>query len=270
MVLCCGAFRSRMPPPPVPALLALALLGALSTCNGRSAQTDAAASAGETDAVGRPSPPEAMFDTPASNSALAEGRARIRHLRRTSKLYDFRLDVGPPQPRYGDEVAPPSGELTIVHRGTGRVVQRIHLAELSEHLSDSDDDPSILVEDYDFDGHEDLAARTGDSGPHGAPTYSVFLFAPASRTFAYSRALSRLMEESLGPIDVDASRRRLITGSKGGCCIHWSEEYEIQRGVPRLMARETVDSISDDGCVVTLETRRGDGGMRREKRPCEP
>ncbi|APR80627.1 Hypothetical protein A7982_05974 [Minicystis rosea] len=132
-----------------------------------------------------------------------------------------------------------------------------------------DYEPDIVVGDFNFDGHEDFALLTCDHcGPYGVASHSVFLFAPESKTFARSRELSRLAESSIVPMRADAARKRLIIASKSGCCIHWTEEHEVRGGIPRLMKRELEEVTADGACVSTSETRREDGRMQREKRPC--
>jgi hypothetical protein len=233
------------------------------------------APAEETDATDRqpaasatpvlPSSPEPPTDVQPPTAATP----RTYDLRQASKLYDFRLEVGSARPRGGGEDVGPRGELTILHKGTNQIAQRLRIASLGDSASNADYDPELLVEDFDFDGHEDFALRTCDRcGPYGAPTYSVFLFTPKSRTFVHSSAISRLTEASLASMRADAARKRLIIASKSGCCIHWSEEYEVSHGIPRLMKRETEEETTDDKCVLTVETRRKGGIMQRETRPC--
>lgn len=218
----------------------------------------------------QPDLPERSAELPSCDPMpAAEPTPRARDLRRASKLYDFRLEASAAGSRCGDEVGDPPGRLTIFRKGTRKVVQRVRLASLSQRALGSDDDSPILVDDFDFDGHEDLAVHTGDSGPYGSATYGVFLFVPASGTFVHAPAWSRLAEESLAPLRADAARRRLVVASKSGCCVHWVEEHEVRGGVPRLVKRETEELDSEDRCVLTVETRRRGGGLRREKRACQ-
>jgi hypothetical protein len=263
------------------AFLSFVCLGALVACTQPKAvsQPDAAAPVEEADTTDRqlPAPvapvlpqlPEPSVELPLPGLMPTAPMPRTYDLRRESKNYDFRLEVEPAQPRNGSEDVGPRGVLTIFHKGTNRVAQRVRIASLAESALYADYDPELLVDDFDFDGHEDFALHTADHlGPYGAATYSVFLFIPASQTFVHSPALSRLTEESLAPMRADAAKRRLVIASKSGCCIHWFEEYEVRRGVPRLMKRETEEVGSDDRCVLKVETRERGGGLRQEVRPC--
>lgn len=154
--------------------------------------------------------------------------------------------------------------LGFFRKGKNQAIQRIRLASLAERASAPDYEPIILVNDFNFDGYDDFAVHKDDFGSYGSPTYSVFLFAPAARQFGHSRELTRLTEISLDSLGVDKARKRLLTVSKSGCCIHWAEEYELHDGIPRLMKRETEQEEPDGPCVLTIETRRKAGGMRRE------
>ncbi|APR82690.1 Hypothetical protein A7982_08039 [Minicystis rosea] len=160
----------------------------------------------------------------------------------------------------------PPGKLTILQKGTSRVVQQLHIASLPERASAPGYEPSVLVDDFDFDGHEDFALHTGDAGD--GETYSVFLFVPASRTFVLSRALSQLTELSLAPLQVDAARKRLIIASNRGCCNRWAEEYAVHQRFPLLMRRETESKGTDGGCL-TIEMREKDGVMRQQLVHCK-
>ncbi|HRI70326.1 MAG TPA: hypothetical protein PK156_39110, partial [Polyangium sp.] len=207
-------------------------------------------------------------DIPVPKRMRADTTARIYHLYRESSVYDFQLELEPAPPRNGNEVRGPKETLTIFRKGTTQVVQRLRISSQSERALNLDYQPTILVNDFNFDAYEDFAIHTGDFGPYGSSTYSVFLFAAASRSFVYSRALSGLTEISLAPLRVDTARRLIFTASKSGCCIHWSEEYEVRRGIPRLMKRETERETPNGRCESTLETRRKDGSMQRKTRQC--
>lgn len=276
----CEAFRLSVRLPVLPDLGLLTLLVASLACSDRSlvSQSDVVVSVTmPSDAdlpvqvVEKPPPttvPEPSCDRPVPRPKPADTTVRIHDLHRTSTIYDFRLEVLPAKPQKGNEVQSPKGKLTIFRKGTTRVVQRLRLASLAMGASEPEYEPILLVNDFNFDGHEDFAIHKDDFGSYGSATYAVFLFVPAKRKFAHSRELSQLTELSLGAVEVDAARKRLLTASKSGCCKHWSEEYELHHGIPRLMKRETEEEASNGTCILTIETRRKDGGMRRKTEAC--
>jgi uncharacterized protein YecT (DUF1311 family) len=85
----------------------------------------------------------------------------------------------------------------------------------------------INVADFDFDGHVDFAIQTGNDGPYGGPTYTVYLYQPARQRFVQDAALSALTEENLGMFQVDARRKRLRSFAKSGCCYHETTDYQF-------------------------------------------
>lgn len=51
---------------------------------------------------------------------------------------------------------------------------------------------SIVFEDFNFDGSEDLAVCNGRSGGYGGPSYNIYLFNKKLNKFIYNKALSHL------------------------------------------------------------------------------
>lgn len=131
--------------------------------------------------------------------------------------------------------------------------------------------PAVIADDFDFDGHEDLAIYEGNSGPYGAPTYGIFVFRPGTG-FVRSPELSELSEASISPVVIEAGPKLLRTASKSGCCIHWVAWHSVERGVPRLVRRETIDygHTVPDACTKTIEARDGSGVMRKAFVACPP
>lgn len=125
-----------------------------------------------------------------------------------------------------------------------------------------------MVDDFNFDGHEDLAVHDANSASYGGPSYSVFLYRPEGARFLRSSPFSDLSEASLGFPEISRARRRLRTFSKSGCCVHWTSEYEIVRDTPRWVRTETEETLADDQCVLTIDERASDGRWTRSTAPC--
>jgi hypothetical protein len=84
---------------------------------------------------------------------------------------------------------------------------------------------SIVFEDFNFDGMEDLAICNGRNGGYGGPSYTVYLFDENQKRFVRNRRLSKLTEGVYyGLFQVDSSKKRLTAFWKSGCCSHqyWS------------------------------------------------
>lgn len=85
---------------------------------------------------------------------------------------------------------------------------------------------SILIfEDFNFDGREDIALRTGFFSCYGGPSYAIYL-ARGSR-FVYSDSFSELGQNYCGMFQVDAAKKQLHTMTKSGCCWHEFSTYEV-------------------------------------------
>lgn len=86
----------------------------------------------------------------------------------------------------------------------------------------------IFFEDYNFDGVEDLSIRDGNNGAYSGPSYQIYLFSPQRGKFVHSAAFTRLAQsEYLGMFEVDKKKRVVRVASKGGCCMHRTEEFRV-------------------------------------------
>ncbi len=180
-----------------------------------------------------------------------------------SSEYDFRFDLSPQAATTASSTSMElHGLLSIHHKGASKPLQRIRIDTTLSEV------PEILVDDFNFDGHEDFAVHDANNASYGGPSYSVFLYRPEGRRFLRSAQFSDLSEASLGFPEISHTRRRLRSFSKSGCCIHWKSEYDIVAGIPRRVRTETEESFLDDHCVLTIEERTSDGRWKRSTAPC--
>jgi hypothetical protein len=136
-----------------------------------------------------------------------------------------------------------------------------------------DDQGVVEVADYDFDGRDDFAVQIGHDGPHGGPTYVVYLDSPARGRFVADDALSELTRTTLGMFEIDAGRKHLVTLAKSGCCWHEKTVYEIAGGRPVPVATLTEAlQIWEDGGLEVTESRLVGGRWRSrtEVQPLDP
>jgi len=159
--------------------------------------------------------------------------------------------------------------LTVEVVVDGQVRDNFVLSTLRAPAACDDHGRTVEKGDFNFDGHEDLAVPIDNSGPYGAPTYLILLFRPATLHYAEAPALSALTRENLGLFSVDAKRKRLITGSKSGCCIHYQSELAVSDDVPTLVSSK-VESIvfGNDRCTVIVERTPEHGKPSTTRRPC--
>ena len=125
-----------------------------------------------------------------------------------------------------------------------------------------DDQGLINTGDFNFDGNEDFAVQTGHTGSYGGPSYSVYLYSPNKQKFILNKAMSNLIEETLGFFRVDETHQRLITLSKSGCCYHETTWYAVIRNRPVPVSRTVDDRTSDDGYDYISRQRMVHGRWR--------
>jgi hypothetical protein len=117
----------------------------------------------------------------------------------------------------------------------------------------------IFFEDYNFDGIEDLSIRDGSNGAYNGPSYQIYLFSPQRGKFVHSPSLTRLAQsEYLGMFEVDKKKRVVRVASKGGCCMHRTEEFRVvnNRLVKVFEIYEEVEFWKENVSRMRIETSR--------------
>jgi hypothetical protein len=194
-------------------------------------------------------------------------------IRGASTTYDFQIFLD--APGEGDRAS--EGDVVVLRKDTRAVVADLHLASILVALDDKgaplvstarvyDEQGTVNVGDFDFDGHEDFAVRDGNDGSYGGPSYTVFLYAPSRATFVEAPALGELTHTNLGFFGVDPKRKRLTTFGKSGCCWHVMEEHEVVSGKPIVVARTTEDATGESDVVITEERLVRGKWLRRTTR----
>jgi hypothetical protein len=132
-------------------------------------------------------------------------------------------------------------------------------AELNNAKRRYDYQSIIFFEDYNFDGIEDLSIRDGNNGAYSGPSYQIYLFSPQRGKFVHSPAFTRLSQsEYLGMFEVDKKKRVVRVASKGGCCMHRTEEFSVARNrlVKVFEIYEEVEFDEKKGTRERIETSR--------------
>lgn len=117
----------------------------------------------------------------------------------------------------------------------------------------------IFFEDYNFDGIEDLSIRDGNNGAYSGPSYQIYLFSPRLGKFVHNAAFTRLAQsEYLGMFEVDKKKRVIRVASKGGCCMHRTEEFRVvkNRLVKVFEIYEEVEFWKENVNRMRIETSR--------------
>lgn len=88
-----------------------------------------------------------------------------------------------------------------------------------------DNEPSSLIfEDFNFDGFEDIALinRSSENA-----TYNIYLFDSIQKQFSMNKGMTTLIKENSAMFTVDSERKRVVIHLKSGCCLHITKEYNV-------------------------------------------
>ena len=123
---------------------------------------------------------------------------------------------------------------------------------------------SIVLSDIDGDGSEDLSVFSGMGGGYGGPSYDVFLFDKARRSFVRNEALSKLTLGKSGLFRVVDGN--IVAASKSGCCLHTTEKYALRKGQLTLAERMVEDSTGNPPAPKRTVFRMVDGKLKQTDR----
>ncbi|WP_326982748.1 hypothetical protein VUJ46_21750 [Chryseobacterium sp. MYb264] len=102
----------------------------------------------------------------------------------------------------------------------------------------------VIIDDFNFDGTEDVAIRNGSLGNYGAPSYDVYVYNMTQKKFVPSKELTELASNYLGFFEVDPERKRLIVYGKSGAAFHYTAEYAVVPGKGLLRVFEVEEDAS--------------------------
>jgi hypothetical protein len=119
----------------------------------------------------------------------------------------------------------------------------------------------LTVDDFNFDGMEDVAISDGQQGSYGMPSFNVYLSSKAAGKFLYNKPFSGLAHH-LGMFTVDKKAKMLETFDKDGCCYHITERYKVVNNRPVkvfIFEEDAAQTGKYEGKVV-LTTKKMVGG----------
>jgi hypothetical protein len=160
-------------------------------------------------------------------------------LKNASKFFDVKVKVEKCDGGFCEGAA----TFSIYKKGGTKPYQVIELPDTSVQLGDGDgkplvnstllyDEQSVInVDDYNFDGMEDIAICDGTNGSYNGPSYRVYLSSRAAGKFVLNEALTDLGQH-LGMFEVDTKTKTLQTFDKSGCCWHITERYKVVANKP--------------------------------------
>ncbi|MBN1611830.1 MAG: hypothetical protein JW940_34685 [Polyangiaceae bacterium] len=182
---------------------------------------------------------------------------------RASKQHDFRvlMNGGCTKLFAGSDICEGPAVLSVLRKGSATEIQRLTFPNVSIVRSESNEvlvntaelheyQGSLVLDDFNFDGHQDLAVQVGQDGPYGGPSFEVLLYRAHRGRYELSEPLSALTRENLGLFEVIPARKRIATFAKSGCCYHVTQQYEFVGTKPVMVARHIEDALGTEGFLV--------------------
>lgn len=199
-------------------------------------------------------------------------------LKTASKYFDIRIRVA----KCDDDYCSGKASFSFYKKGASAPYQVIDVPDTLIQLESGgkplvndtllyDEQSVINVDDYNFDGMEDVAICTGQNGSYGMPSYNIYLSSKAARRFVYHKVFSKLGSH-LGMFTVDKTNKVLETFDKSGCCWHITERYKVVNDRPVKVFEEVEDATDPSASKMKVTTKRSVAGkwktsVRYEKIP---
>jgi len=125
----------------------------------------------------------------------------------------------------------------IFARDSSFLSQRIEMPAIYLLTNDilAENGPSVVVEDFNFDGHSDLALRNGSEGAYNSPSYDIYLYDSIKKQFIRSAALTELASHNTGLFLVDTEAKTLKTFRKISPTRYLWSKYNVIENTPILV-----------------------------------
>ncbi len=199
-------------------------------------------------------------------STSAAGQ-RTFNLSDASKYFDIKVTVA----KCDDLTCSGEAKFEFYKKGGAKPYQTIEMADTYLEFGEKgvpkvnttvgyDEQSVVNVDDYNFDGMEDVAISDGTNGSYAMPSYEIYLASRSAGKFVYSPAFSKLGAH-LGMLTVDKRKKTLETFDKSGCCWHITERYDVVANQPRKIFEMVEDATIKDETKVKVTTKTLVGGM---------
>jgi hypothetical protein len=182
-------------------------------------------------------------------------------LKDASKYFDIKISTG----FCKDGACRGKTSFYFYKKGATKPYQTINLEDTYVELDANDqpkvnktllyDEQSVVnIDDFNFDGMEDVAICDGPNGSYGMPSYQVYLSSKAKKQFVFSQPFTELGQH-LGMFAVDKKKKVLRIFDKSGCCWHVTEEYSVVNNRPVKVFVEEEDATIPDETKVKITTK---------------
>ena len=182
-------------------------------------------------------------------------------LKDASKYFDIKIKVA----KCEDGFCSGKASFSFYKKGSTTPYQVINLDDTQIQLDENgnaqanismlyDNQSAVNIDDFNFDGMEDVAICDGANGSYGGPSYQVYLSSKAAGKFVYSKSFTDLGSH-LGMFEVDKKKKVLRIFDKSGCCWHVTEEYSVVNNNPVKVFSEEEDATIPDETKVKITTK---------------
>ena len=173
-------------------------------------------------------------------------------LKNASKFFDIKVNVE----KCDDTSCTGKATFSFYKKGGTKAYQVIALPDTYIDTSEGgvpavnetmlyDKQSVIVVDDFNFDGMEDVAICDGTNGGYGMPSFQIYLSSRAAGKFVHSPTFSELGQH-LGMFDVDKENKTIQYMDKSGCCWHETTRYKVIGGRPVKVWILTEDAMNFD------------------------
>lgn len=190
----------------------------------------------------------------------------IFQLKNASKYFDIKVSVA----ECDDQFCRGKASFTFYRKGGNTAYQVINLPDTLVQLGEGgkpltnvtmlyDEQSVVNIDDYNFDGMEDVAICDGANGSYNGPSYRIYLSSRAAGKFVFNKAFTELGSH-LGMFEVDKEKKTLQTFDKDGCCWHITERYSVVGNRPVKFFEEVEDALIKDETKIKVTTKTLVGG----------
>lgn len=118
-----------------------------------------------------------------------------------------------------------------------------------------DESRSLIFEDFNFDGFEDLALINKFSDNSEKSIYDIYTFDSIQKQFLMNEGMTTLIKENSTLFAVDSERKRLIVHLKSGCCLLITKEYNV---IPEREPLKVYEFEEDSRNPETIITKKSE------------
>ncbi len=182
-------------------------------------------------------------------------------LKDASKYFDIKISVE----NCDEGFCGGNATFSFYKKGSNTAYQVINLEDTQIQLDENgnaqanismlyDNQSAVNIDDFNFDGMEDIAICDGANGSYGGPSYQVYLSSKSAGKFVHDKKFSELGTH-LGMFTVDKKKKVLRIFDKSGCCWHVTEEYSVVNNRPVKVFVEEEDATIADEKKVKITTK---------------